>query len=393
MMTIPCSRRKFLGAVGATAGMLATRPVWFLASSSAPAGRVAVAMCREYGPRVTPALATLFDQLGGMEKLVRGKTVALKINMVGNADQRLGHLPHGETYWVNPDVIGATIHLLAKAGAYRIRVVEGAMGTPEPLEEFMLQANWEPRDFQNAAPRVEFENTNVMGFGKKYSRVMVPGGGLMFKGYDLNHSYTDCDVFVSLAKLKEHMTAGVTLSMKNCFGITPCTIYGDGAPEDEPGLVPRGGRGPFHRGYRMPPKSAPPPVDFEGTKDKGGGYRVPRVVADLVSARPVHLCIVDGIHSIAGGEGPWAPGARAVKPGLLIAGTNCVNTDAVAMALMGFDPMADRGTPPFDGKPPFELSDSTLRLAEGLGVGSRDLNRIEVVGTPIAKGRFPYRSA
>ena len=50
----------------------------------------------------------------------------------------------------------------------------------------------------------------------------------MYKGYDLNHSYDDCDVFVSLAKLKEHFTAGVTLSMKNCFGSTPCTIYGDG---------------------------------------------------------------------------------------------------------------------------------------------------------------------
>ena len=54
---------------------------------------------------------------------------------------------------------------------------------------------------------------------------MVPGGGLMYAGYDLNHSYRDTDVFISLAKLKEHRTAGVTLSMKNCFGITPCTIY------------------------------------------------------------------------------------------------------------------------------------------------------------------------
>ena len=84
---------------------------------------------------------------------------------------------------------------------------------------------------------------------------------------------------------------------------------------------------------------------------------------------------------------PGFPIASAVKPGLLIAGTNCVNTDAVGMALMGFDPMADRGTPPF------ETSDSTLALAEGLGVGSRDLKRIEVVGTPIAKGRFPFRRA
>ncbi len=113
---------------------------------------------------------------------------------------------------------------------------------------------------------MEFENTNYLGLGKEYSRFMVPGGGLMFKGYDLNHSYADCDVFVSLAKLKQHMTAGITLSMKNCFGITPCTIYGDGSPENEPGLAPLGGRGPFHSGSRPPSKSAPPPVDFERRK-------------------------------------------------------------------------------------------------------------------------------
>jgi uncharacterized protein (DUF362 family) len=75
---------------------------------------------------------------------------------------------------------------------------------------------------------------------------------------------------------------------------------------------------------------------------------------------------------------------QAVHPGLLIAGMNCVSTDAVATAVMGFDPMVDRGTPPF------EKCDSTLALAEHLGVGTRDLNRIEVVGTPIAKARFRF---
>lgn len=47
------------------------------------------------------------------------------------------------------------------------------------------------------------------------------------------------------------------------------------------------------------------------------------------------------------------------------------------MAVMGFDPMADCGTPPF------ETCDSTLRLADDVGIGTRDLNRIEVIGTLI----------
>jgi uncharacterized protein (DUF362 family) len=75
---------------------------------------------------------------------------------------------------------------------------------------------------------------------------------------------------------------------------------------------------------------------------------------------------------------------KAIHPGLLIAGMNCVCTDAVATAVMGFDPMADRGTPPF------EKCDSTLALAAHLGVGTRDLKRIEVVGTPIAKARYKF---
>lgn len=80
-------------------------------------------------------------------------------------------------------------------GAQRIRLLESPWCTAEPLEEFMLQANWEPRDFLSAAAKVEFENTNYLRKGKKYSRLCVPGGSLMFKGYDLNHSYEDCDVF------------------------------------------------------------------------------------------------------------------------------------------------------------------------------------------------------
>jgi uncharacterized protein (DUF362 family) len=333
----------------------------------------------------------MFDQLGGLEGLVRGKTVAIKLNLTGVGTDRLGYLPPEVTYWVHPQVIGATVHHLGRAGAHRIRLLESPMVTTEPLEEFMLQANWEPRDFLSAAPRVEFENTNYLGNGKRYSRFWVPGGGLMFKGYDLNHSYEDCDVFVSLAKLKEHNTAGITLTMKNCFGVTPCTIYGDGAPEDEPSLFPRGGRGPFHAMNRLPPKSAPPSVNPDAYPSKAtkepGGYSVPRVVADLVAARPVHLAIIDGIHTMTGGEGPWVTGRSHVQPGLLVAGTNCVATDAVGMALMGFDPMADRGTPPF------ENCDSTLRLAEQLGVGPRNLDQIEVVGIPIAKARFNFRSA
>lgn len=357
----------------------------FLKAEPAPASPVAIGLCREYNRQVTETLATMFDQLGGLKPLVNGKTVAIKLNLTGGTKGRLNGMPTELTHWVHPQVIGAVVSLLGQAGAARIRLLESAPAGTRPLEEFMMAAGWQPKDFASAAAHVEFENTNFLGSGKTYARFMVPKGAMMYAGYDLNHSYRDCDVFVSLAKLKEHRTAGVTLSMKNCFGITPATIYSDQVPEDEPAIVPAGFRSPIHEGTRVPPKSAPPLVDKTNSKDPG--YRVPRVTAELVSARPVHLAVIDGIYSMTGGELPnqnanWIH--QAVHPGVLIAGLNCVCTDAVATAVMGFDPMADRGTPPF------ETCDSTLHLAEQLGVGSRDLRRIEVRGTPIAKARFPY---
>jgi predicted class III extradiol MEMO1 family dioxygenase len=75
------------------------------------------------------------------------------------------------------------------------------------VEEYVMKANWEPRDILGAAPNVEFENTNYLGRARKYSRMVVPHGGYIYPAFDLNHSYEDCDVFVSLAKMKEHATA------------------------------------------------------------------------------------------------------------------------------------------------------------------------------------------
>lgn len=380
-------RGLLLGGAAAFSAGLASRP--FSYAATAPSARVALAKCPAYGAETLPALTRMFDQLGGLEGLVKVKTVAIKINMVGQIYYRVGHLPPEDTYWTNPLLIGTVVHLMGKAGARRIRVLEGAWSSGDPLEEFMLQANWEPRDILNAASNVEFENTNCLGRGKKYARFPVPHGGHMFKAYDLNHSYQDCDVYVSMGKLKEHATAGVTLSEKNCFGATPISIYGEGAGVDEPNENPVGGRTLMHTGHRQPSKSAPSENDPSSARQ--GGYRIPRIVADIVAARPVHLAIIDGIKSMAGGEGPWIPTVKPVNPGILIAGTNCVSTDAVAMAVMGYDPMADRGTPPFDGRRSgAEGCDSTLRLAEDLGVGTRDLKRIEVIGTPIREALFSY---
>jgi hypothetical protein len=67
-------------------------------------------------------------------------------------------------------------------------------------------------------------------------------------------------------------------------------------------------------------------------------------------------------------------------------GRNAVSTDAVAVAVMGFDqPRAPRGVAPF------AACDNHLLLAEQAGLGTADLGRIEVRGLSIPEARYPYR--
>jgi len=48
---------------------------------------------------------------------VKGKTVAVKINLIGVRSQRLGNALMEDTFWTHPHVIGSVVHLMGKAGA------------------------------------------------------------------------------------------------------------------------------------------------------------------------------------------------------------------------------------------------------------------------------------
>ncbi len=351
-----------------------------------PASPVSITRCASYDEDVTAALAKLFDQLGGLDGLVRNKTVTIKVNMTGSPDRRLQGLAPALTHYVHPKVLGATAYLMGRAGARRIRFAESPWATTGPLEEVMLDSGWNVRALQSAAPGVEFDNTNFIGKNKTYARFPVPGGpgaAYMYPAYDLNRAYEETDVFVSLAKLKNHATCGVTLSLKNSFGCLPASMYGDDSGVDEPNEKPASGRSAVgHDGKRQPSKSAPQELNFGANHD--AGYRVPRIVVDLAAARPIHLAIIDGVQSVAGGEGPWVDGLRVVQPGVLIAGLNAVCTDAAATAVMGYDPRATRGTAPF------QTCDNTLLLAEARGLGTADLKQIEIRGLSIDQALYRY---
>ena len=116
--------------------MLAATPL-LKASPDAPTAPVSIARCSSYDEDVTAKMAALFDQLGGLENLVRNKTVTVKINMTGPTAQRVQGKALGITHYTHPKVVGATAYLLSKAGARRVRFVESAWATAGPLEEVM----------------------------------------------------------------------------------------------------------------------------------------------------------------------------------------------------------------------------------------------------------------
>ncbi|MFZ5929026.1 MAG: DUF362 domain-containing protein [Acidobacteriota bacterium] len=357
------TRRELLAALGAAP----------LKAQNAPAPPVAVARCLSYDEDLAAILERMFDQLGGAGALVRNRTVTVKLNLTGSPANRWQGRPLGVTHYTHPRTALAMAHVLGRAGARRIRFVESCWATAGPLEEYLLEAGWNVRQLRNAAPGIEFVNTNARGPYKDYARFAVPGGGLIYPAWMLNRAYEETDVLVSMAKLKNHATTGVTLAMKNLFGITPASIYGDDAGTQEPNESPEKGRVTVcHEGRRQPAPPAPPESNPASPREPG--YRMPRIVAELNAARPIHISFIDGVETVAGGEGPWIRGLRHLKPGLLILGTNAVSTDAVATALMGYDPRAPRGTHPF------ERCDNMLLLAEQLGAGSADLRRIEVRG-------------
>lgn len=354
------------------------------AAKTPPTAPVAIAKAASYDEDLVAILGRMFDQLGGLGRLVSNKTVTVKTNLTGSPALRFQGRPLGVTHYTHPKTVMAIAHLFDKAGARRIRFVESCWGTAGPMEEYLLDAGWNVRALKAISPKIEFENTNALGLGKKYSRFRVPGGGLIFPGYDLNHSYEDTDVFMSMAKLKNHETCGVTLAMKNIFGITPASIYGDDAGLDGPNENPTKGRGDVcHFGKRGPSKSARQELDPQSSRV--AEYRMPRITAELVAARPIDISLIDGIETMAGGEGPWVRRKLSVvRPGVLILGTNPVTTDTVATAVMGYDPRALKGTAPFTN------CDNTLLLAEALGIGTAELKNIEVAGVPVEQAKFPF---
>ena len=377
------SRRRFLQqslALAATlpaAARLGAESLRDARGSAAHTPVVAIVRCGSYGDAdVRAALQSSFDLIGGLKPLVAGKTVTIKVNLTGQDFSPFLDLPVGETYMTHFATAYHAAAVIFASGARRVRLVEST-GQRTPLESTLVEAGWNVNAL-SALGTTTFENTRNRGSFDSYAHLVVPGG-LMFSSFDVNRAYADTDVLVSLAKLKQHKTAGVTLTMKNMFGITPNSMFG-GKAFDEDATT---GRGAIHdpRRYVDPELPGQRP-EFQSTE---AGVRVPSTVADICAARPVDLAIIDGISSITGAESRYfmGPTMRVVRPGVLIVGRNPVSVDAVGTSVMGFDPRASHADV-------FLRCDNHLLLAEQKGLGTADLRRIDIRGLTLDDARHPY---
>ncbi|MCK5485703.1 MAG: DUF362 domain-containing protein, partial [Desulfobacterales bacterium] len=160
-------------------------------------------------------------------------------------------------------------------------------------------------------------------------------GAVLFRHAKVFKPFLDADRVINLPKMKTHLAGTVTLGIKNWQGIIP-NVHPSGEQQD------------VHR------------LDL-GQK-----------CADLLRVRRADLTFVDGIIAMEG-QGPHA--GTPVEMNLFIAGMDTVAVDAVTAYVMGFE----------------TIEIPAVRIAATEGLGEREIDRIEVVGTPVADVRTFFK--
>lgn len=157
--------------------------------------------------------------------------------------------------------------------------------------------------------------------------VQVQHNGREFR---INELARKADFVVGVSKLKTHVLTLMTGALKNCFG-----------------FVPGFRKAIYHKEYPKP-------------------YQFSEMLTDLYAASKPDLFIMDAILAMEG-DGPSS--GRPRKLNLLLASTDAVALDTVAATIIGFNPRKI----------------DYLKIASDWNIGNTDLNRIEIVGEPLAK--------
>jgi uncharacterized protein (DUF362 family) len=270
--------------------------------------------------RATQPLTSAWDRLR------RARRIAIKFNQDKEARNHITWRNH-RVQLVSDSVARATLRLLREntpAELFCVDVSFYRKYVPQAKDEDTTQLRHVLREFD-----VVYIDGNLDVIWAD-----VPGGGLMFDRYPVTREFGDMDEWISVQKLKNHAFMGVTLCMKNLFGLMPTEPLG------RP-------RTYYHHLVRMP-----------------------YVLADLGRLYNPALSIIDGIVCQAGEE--WGRGEEMRIADTLIAGDHVVATDAVGAHLMGHDVAhGDWKTEPF------HRDRNALRVAAEAGFGTVDVEQMD----------------
>jgi uncharacterized protein (DUF362 family) len=315
------SRRGFLGAAVAAGTAVAAGAAAAVAwhRRGAPGTQPgAILRARGYDDGLRRILRDGLAELAISPRLVAGRRVVLKPNLVE---------PSRDAEHINthPLLIQAAVELFRSLGAASVVVAEGAGHVRDPyyvLEESGLLAPL-------AEGRTPFVDLNFAPVATVDNR----GRWTRMPQLVLPRTVLDADILVSMPKMKTHHWAGVTLAMKNLFGIMPGVYYGW-------------------------PKNV---LHDQGLLES---------ILDINATVSPHLAIVDGVVGM-GGDGPIM--GTPVRSHVIVMGTNMTSVDATCARIMGLSPEA------------------VSYLARAAGVlGPIDEGRIEQRGEAIASVRTAY---
>jgi uncharacterized protein (DUF362 family) len=236
-----------------------------------------------YNSEIGALMSRGLRELGVSPIEVKGKRILLKPNLV---ETSMGAV-HINTH---PHVVRGAIEAFLRAGAQQVMVAEGPGHRRDTLA-VLEESGLGPVLHED---RIRFVDLNYMtGYTVANEGRQSKLRTLTFPGI-----FQDVDWIVSVAKMKTHHWAGVTLSMKNLFGVMPGIYYG--WPKN---LLHHAGLG--------------------------------QAILDINATVKPHFAIVDGIIGMEG-DGPIMGTPR--HTGVVVMGRNLAAVDATCARLMGLDP-------------------------------------------------------
>ncbi|MFO0888959.1 MAG: DUF362 domain-containing protein [Isosphaeraceae bacterium] len=244
---------------------------------------VFISRADSYEGELAAGIRAGLEELGLGTHAVRGKRILLKPNLVEPSREQ----PHINTH---PAVVRASAEVFRSWQAGEVLVAEG-QGHCRDSQYVLEESGLDPVLEEERLTFVDLNHDDVLA---------VPNS-LRFTNLTelyLPRTVLEADLIVSLPKLKTHHWAGVTLAMKNLFGVMPGICYGW-------------------------PKNL---LHFAG---------IPEAILDIQAAVRPHLAIVDGIIGMEG-DGPIMGTPRSA--GVLVMGTSLPAVDATCARLMGIDP-------------------------------------------------------